>query len=147
MSLPTFLVSLAVMVQVVMTLVLVWYLGFIRVPMVTRGEVNVRDIALDRSKWPERERKISNALDNQFQLPVLFYIAAMAAVYMGADVVDVVLAWGFVTARIVHLAVHITDNHVIRRFWAYTVGLTILSIFWIVLIARFLVAALAFGLH
>lgn len=147
MDWPTLLVVLALLVQGGLILGLVWYLGFVRVPMITRGEVNVRDIALHRDKWPEREKKVSNALDNQFQLPVLFFVACFVATFQGATWYDALLAWAFVLARIIHLAVHISDNHVIRRFWAYTAGLGILSLFWIELTIRFVVAATAFGIR
>ena len=147
MSQPTFYVFLAVVVQVLLTLALVWYQGIIRVRMVSRGEVNVRDVALNPDKWPERERKVAHALADQFQLPILFYIVCMAAVSMGADLLDVVLAWGFVIARLIHLAVYVTDSNVVRRFWAYSIGLGVLTIFWLVLSFRFIIAALLFGMR
>ena len=54
------------------------YLGTIRVPLVLKGEVKMRDIAVDRGGWPEREHRVANAVDNQFQLPVLFYAGVPA---------------------------------------------------------------------
>ena len=65
----------AMLAQGALALGLVWYLGSIRIPMILRGEVSIRDIALSRQGWPEREKQVSNAVDNQFQLPLLFYVA------------------------------------------------------------------------
>jgi hypothetical protein len=135
----------AMLAQGALALGLLWYLGVIRVPMIMRGEVNIRDIALSREPWPEREKKVSNAFDNQFQLPLLFYVGCIVAVFLGPTWFHLVLAWGFVVTRYVHVAIHITDNHVIRRFWAYTTGLAVLTLFWLVLIVQLIVATTAFS--
>ncbi|MFY8030743.1 MAG: hypothetical protein ACOVO5_02825 [Devosia sp.] len=44
-------------------------------------------------------------------------------------------------SRYLHAAIHITDNNVIRRFWAYTVGLGILTVFWLVLVLQLMAVA------
>jgi hypothetical protein len=126
----------AMLAQGALALGLVWYLGVIRVPLIVNGEVKVRDVALSRDGWPERERKVSNAVDNQFQLPVLFFVACIVAVFLGPTWFDLVLAWAFVASRYAHAFIHVTDNHVIRRFWAYTVGLAILTLFWLLLLIQ-----------
>jgi hypothetical protein len=40
----------------------------------------------------------------------------------------------------VHAWVHVTDNHVIRRFGAYLAGLVVLCLFWLDLIVRLFLA-------
>lgn len=131
----------AMLAQGALALGLVWYLGSIRIPMILRGEVSIRDIALSRQGWPEREKQVSNAVDNQFQLPLLFYVACGLALALGPTWFNVVLAWAFVVSRYLHAAIHITDNNVIRRFWAYTVGLGILTVFWLVLVLQLMAVA------
>lgn len=135
----------AMLAQGALALGLLWYLGTIRVPMIMRGEVKIRDMALSREPWPEREKKVSNAFDNQFQLPVLFYVGCVVAVFVGPTWFDLVLAWAFVVTRYIHAVIHVTDNHVIRRFWAYTAGLAILTLFWLVLIVQLIVVSTAFS--
>lgn len=130
----------AILAQGALALGLLWHLGTVRIPMVMKGEVRIDDIALDRNGWPERERQASNAFDNQFQLPVLFYVGAALALYFGPGIIEVVLAWLFVVTRYVHAFVHITDNHVIRRFTAYFAGLLLLCIFWLDLVVRLVLA-------
>ena len=49
-----------------------------------RGEVKLRDIALGGDAWPARVRKISNAFQNQFELPVLFYLLVVLALVTNA---------------------------------------------------------------
>jgi len=135
----------AMLAQGALALGLLWYLGTIRVPMIMRGEVKIRDMALSREPWPEREKKVSNAFDNQFQLPVLFYVGCIVALFLGPTWFDLVLAWAFVVTRYAHAFIHVTDNHVIRRFWAYTAGLAILTLFWLVLIVQLIVVSTAFS--
>jgi len=130
----------AILAQGALALGLLWYLGSIRLPMIMKGEVRIEDIAVDRNGWPKRERQASNAFDNQFQLPVLFYAAALLALYFGPVLIEVVLAWLFVASRYVHAHVHITDNHVVRRFTAYFVGLLLLCLFWLDLVVRLFLA-------
>lgn len=130
----------AILAQGALALGLLWYLGTIRIPMVMKGEVRIDDIALERQGWPKREWQASNAFDNQFQLPVLFYVAAGLALYFGPTVFEVVLAWLFVVTRYVHAFVHVTDNHVIRRFAAYFAGLAVLCMFWLDLVVRLFLA-------
>ena len=135
----------AMLAQGVLALGLLWYLGSIRLPMVMRGDVNIRDIALSREPWPDREKKVSNAFDNQFQLPLLFYVGCLLAVFLGPAWFHLVLAWAFVVSRYVHAAIHITSNHVIHRFSVYSTGLAILSLYWLVLFVQLIVVSTAFS--
>ena len=130
----------AILAQGALALGLLWYLGTIRIPMVMKGEVRIDDIALERKGWPKREWQASNAFDNQFQLPVLFYVGAGLALYFGPTLFEVALVWLFVISRYLHAFVHITDNHVVRRFTAYFIGLVLLCAFWLDLVIRLLFA-------
>src|SRR4051812_37684315 len=122
-------------------LVLLAIMGRIRVPMVASGKMRIEAIALSREPWPAHEKRVSNAFDNQFQLPVLFYVACGLALYFGGTVFEAVLAVLFVLSRIVHAAVFAYNNDVGRRFVAYTIGATLLGIFWLDLAIRLLARA------
>lgn len=115
---------------------LVLRLGAIRLPLVFGGKVKMRDIALSREGWPDAEKKVSNAFDNQFQLPVLYAVAVFIAIQMGPGPVEVLLGWAFVVSRFVHAGIHITSNHILGRFWAYCTGLGLLWVLWIWLFTR-----------
>lgn len=136
MSLPILLILLALWTQGTLAFVILFVLGRRRLPLVARGEIKVRDIALDRSPWPETVQKASNAFDNQFQLPLIFAVGCGIAVYLGAGWPEAVLAWAFVISRIVHATIHITANNVYLRFSAYAVGLGILAVMWLVVLGR-----------
>jgi len=136
------LLILAMVLQVLLTLVLLVWMGFERVPRVARGEIAVKDIAVDRNAYPLRARLLSNSFDNQFQLPVLFYVAVLLTLWSGgAGWIEVMLAWLFVALRYVHAAIHVTTNRVYRRFAVYSAGLVVLALLWLWLVLRLVILA------
>tara|TARA_R100000365_G_C2695548_1_gene35852 strand:- start:143 stop:544 length:402 start_codon:yes stop_codon:yes gene_type:complete len=127
--------------QVLLTLALLIWMGKERVPRVMRGEIAVADIAVDRTAYPLKARLLSNSFDNQFQLPVLFFIGALLALGSGlVGWITLILAWLFVALRYVHAVIHVTTNRVHRRFAAYVAGLAVLALFWLWLTLRILLA-------
>lgn len=133
------LLILAMAAQAFMAIILVTWLGFERVPRVSRGEIRMADIAVDRTGYPLKARLLSNSFDNQFQLPVLFFVGALILLQLGlVGWFDVVLAWLFVALRIAHAAIHVTTNRVPRRFVLFSAGLAVLTLFWLWLVLRIL---------
>src|SRR5689334_15673456 len=126
-------------VMVALTFALLVWMGAVRVAAVRRGEVRVRDISLGQSNWPPRVQQISNCYHNQFQLPVLYYVLTILALFLRkADFLFVVMAWIFVLLRIVHAAIHVTSNHVGHRFQAFAAGAVVLLLMWVVFAVRIL---------
>jgi hypothetical protein len=103
---------------------------------VTRGEIRIRDVALSREPWPEHEKRVSQAFDNQFQLPVLFYAACGISLFFGSIWIEAILVWLFVLSRLVHAAIFASTNNVTQRFAAYTIGYGILLFLWGELLLR-----------
>ncbi|MEQ1900177.1 MAG: MAPEG family protein [Devosia sp.] len=126
----------AMLVQGAIALVLLWVLGAIRIPLVARGKVRIHDVALSREPWPEHEKRVSNAFDNQFQLPVLLYVACGNSLFFGSIWIEAVFAWLFVLSRLIHAGVFATTNNVVHRFSAYTFGYGVLIAFWVELLLR-----------
>ena len=136
-------VLLPLFVEVGLTFFLLFWMGTVRVGALRRREVAMRDIALGQPAWPEGPTRIANAFHNQLQLPLLFYVLVILALFTRkADTFFVVLAWMFVTARLVHAAIHVTSNDVQRRFFAFLVGAIILLIMWIIFALRIFFAGL-----
>jgi hypothetical protein len=133
----------ALLVQGAIALVLLWIMGTIRIPLVANKKIPIEDVALSREAWPAREKRVSNALDNQFQLPVLLYLAAVVVLYLGPTWFEALLAWIFVLTRIAHAVIFTTDNNVGRRFWAFTLGYAVLIVFWLDMFARLFLHALS----
>jgi len=133
-------ILLPLLAQVALTFVLLGMTGYSRVSSVRRGETKVRDIALGQLNWPEPVIKIGNSFNNQFQLPVLFYVVVILAfVLRAADLLLVTSSWVFVATRLVHAYIHITSNHVSRRFYAFAAGFAVLVVMWIIVAMRILI--------
>lgn len=142
MPLSAKLLFLAIAAQVFLTMAILVLMGRERVPRVISGEIPMNEIAVERSAYPLKARVLSNNFDNQFQLPTLFYVAALLALFASATSwVEVVLAWVFVGLRYVHAVIHVTTNNVLHRFGAYTAGLVVLALLWIWLVLRLVVLA------
>ncbi len=132
-------ILLPLFVQVALTLVMLGLTAYSRLASVRRGETKLKDIALRQSNWPEQATKYGNSYENQFQLPVLFYVGVISAYVLGkADLVLVILSWLFVATRLCHAYIHTTSNHVGRRFNAFAAGFAVLVVMWIILGMRIL---------
>jgi hypothetical protein len=126
------MVLLPVFVQVALTFATLFWMASARTGSVKSGETKIRDIALGQSAWPTRPQQISNNYTSQFQIPLLFYVVVILALFTRtADLVFVVLSWLFVLARIAHTYVHTTSNHVPTRFNVFAVGVFVLLAMWI----------------
>jgi hypothetical protein len=127
-------------VLVALTFALLVWMGAVRIAAVRRGEVRIKEISLGQSAWPPRVQQISNCFHNQFQLPMLFYVLTILALFLRkADLLFVLMAWVFVVLRILHAWVHVTSNHVGRRFQAFAAGAVVLLLMWLVFAVRILV--------
>lgn len=130
-----------VFVQVLLTFVLLFWTARVRVAAVRRGEVHPRDVALREPRWGKRATQIANAYQNQLELPVLFYVLTILALALKrADLLFVVMAWAFVILRVVHVIIHVTNNHLRQRFAAFAAGVFVLALMWVIFVVRILVA-------
>lgn len=138
---PIGIVLLPLFVEIVLTFALLFWLAPLRRGGFKSGVVRESDIALGQKAWPQRTQQIANSFDNQFQLPVLFYVLTILSIVTHhADLVFVVLAWIFVLSRIAHAYVHTTSNRVLVRGGIYGVGAFTLAIAWVIFIVRILLS-------
>ncbi|MFO1033799.1 MAG: MAPEG family protein [Hyphomicrobiales bacterium] len=129
MTLKLFLA--AVIAQFIMTAGLGAATAWLRVNAARRGQVKLKDVALDNDAWPSRVRQITNAFNNQFEVPLVFLgFASLAVATQTVDTVMVVLAWLFVASRVVHMLIHTGGNNVLHRFLAFITGFTFLVLLW-----------------
>ena len=139
MSLSTVLAP--VFVQVALTFALLTWLGALRVRSLRAGAVQARDVALGQPNWPPRVTQIGNAFRNQLELPVLFYLVIVLALFSAhATVGLVVLSWLFVASRLLHALIHVTTNNLQRRFFTYLAGLIVLIALWLLFLVEVLVS-------
>jgi hypothetical protein len=126
------MVLLPVFVQVALTFAVLFWMASVRTRSVAKGETKVRDIALGQQNWPDAPTKVANNYHSQFQLPLLFYVVVLIAIFTRtADLIFVVLSWVFVISRVAHTYIHTTSNHVPTRFKAFAVGVFTLLIMWV----------------
>jgi hypothetical protein len=130
MSLAT--VFAPVFVQVALTFALLFWAGSVRVNAVRSGAVKMREVALRQPNWPARAMQITNAYQNQLELPVLFYLLVTIAFFTAHMTATlVVLSWLFVLSRLLHALIHVTTNEVRRRFFVFAAGAMILLLMWV----------------
>lgn len=133
------MILLPLFVQVLLTLCLVFLTAFRRRKALWSGETRWQDIALREPNWPADATRAAYSFSNQFEIPVLFYVLTiLALITKQADLLFVLLAWVFVTLRILQAFVHITNNHVPTRGAFFAGSVIVLCIMWGVYIFRIL---------
>lgn len=71
---------------------------------------------------------------NLFEMPVLFYVALLAAFATSStNGVLIALAWLYVACRVAHSIIHCGYNRVMHRFYAFASSCIVLLALWIVL--------------
>ena len=135
MTLPMILAPLFVLV--LMTFVIGAILAAMRVPPLTRGEVRPETVSLRQPNWPPRALQVGYSFQNQFEMPVLFYVLTILAIISKhADFLFVVMAWIFVLTRLAHAYVHCTSNDLRARGALFGIGALVLAIMWLIFMVR-----------
>ncbi|MEA2903541.1 MAG: hypothetical protein QOI12_928 [Alphaproteobacteria bacterium] len=132
-------VLLPLFVQVLLTFALGFWAAGVRISAVRRGDVHPRDIALREPNWPPHVMQVVNAYQNQFELPVLFYVLTiLSSITRHADLLFVLLAWVFVVLRMLHAYVHVTSNNLRQRAVLFLSGALVLAVMWAIFALRIL---------
>lgn len=130
---------LPALTQVALTAVLACLTAAGRWGAAAKREVRVGDIALGQKAWPPQVQKLSNAFNNQWETPTLFFAGLGFAMIAGqGGPVLVGLAWFYVATRIVHAFIYATSNYIPHRFAVFVTGFSALIAFWVVLAVRVL---------
>lgn len=94
-------------------------------------------VGMEELKGEEGYRKIadtdaiSDNFENQFEVPVLFYLVLVLLMIFGKSTPGIVTAsWVFVGSRVAHSLVHCTFNSVYARFACYFAGCATLAWIW-----------------
>ena len=121
-----------VFVLVLLSFILLFAMGQVRLGALKARQVRMSDIALGQKAWPDRATQLSNAFSNQFEIPMLFYaLVAIALPLRQMDLVMVLLAWVFVVTRYLHAGVYSTSNNLTQRFSLFFAGVLVLLAMWI----------------
>ena len=104
----------------------------LRFAEMARRKIDPQSIALSAQKDAGlSDTRGADNFNNQFQLPVLFYVAVLVAHATGqGGGLFVQLTWAFVALRLVHALIQWTYNRVVHRFAAYALGALVLWWMW-----------------
>ena len=132
-------VLLPLFVEVILTFVLLLWMGALRGGDFRTGAVRPADVALREARWPQRTTQAAYSFSNQFELPVLFYVLTILAwVTRHAGYAFVILAWIFVICRVLQAYVHVTSNAYRWRSSFYSIGALVLMVMWAIYIVEVL---------
>jgi len=94
------------------------------------GQVNP-DSPINNKAWSLPVILTSNALENQFQFPVVFYVLCLILVQLDSvTAFSLVLSWLFVVSRWLHALIHVTSNVISLRMVSFLIGMiTLLLLF------------------
>lgn len=116
---------------------LTFIIGFLTVKVrfasVKKGDVKAKYFKLMAGQdVPEIITKTSRNFNNQFEVPVLFYVVCTLYISLGIEsVVAVCFAWLFVALRFIHSYIHITYNHILHRMSVFVAAFLCVIVMWI----------------
>lgn len=123
-----------VVAMVALTCIVQFSLMKARVDAIKRARVNPQAIAGSEGfdRIMQGTENISDHFENLFEMPVLFYIAAIAiAALQLSDSFYVIAAWAFVVGRVAQAIIHCTYNKIMHRFYAYFFSSMIVWLIWV----------------
>jgi hypothetical protein len=127
------LLVLTVLAEVLLISVIMVIMGRRRFSAARNKEISLGAFrTMDLAGANEGVITASRNFDNQFQMPMLFMFGVLFVLHFQlADLVFVLLGALYVALRLLHSVVHITSNHVRRRFNLFLVSCVVLWAFWI----------------
>jgi len=81
--------------------------------------------------------KITNNVNNLFEVPPIFYVAATLVIVLNIESDSMLFnAWGFVITRYIHSLVHVTINNYLMRGSIFTVSIFFLAALWVEILLK-----------
>jgi hypothetical protein len=122
--------------MVLLTVVILAGLFRSRVQAVKDGQVSAAFFRTYQGEVePELSAKLSRQFNNLFEAPVLFYVACLAAMVTHQVTLPfLLLAWGYVIARVLHAYIHVGGNRLGKRIKAYMLSWLVLLLMWVYLV-------------
>lgn len=118
---------------ILLTMIMQFSLMRARITAIKKARVRAQAIA-ESAKFDEIMRgteNISDHFENLFEIPVLFYVAALTIFILQiTDPIYLVAAWAFVGLRYAHSYIHCTYNNIMHRFFAYFLSSMIVWAIW-----------------
>jgi len=104
-----------------------------RILSVKNKEVRAKYYKLmEGQEVPEFITKTGRNFNNQFEVPLLFYVAAVTHLVLQTNSqFALVCAWAFVISRFIHSYIHITYNHILHRMLTFFFGFFFVLLMWV----------------
>jgi len=135
----TELLLIALLVQAWLMILLLFALGGSRFATASSGKA--KRGADGNLIFPERVEWLSACVNNQFQVPLLFFAAALLAMQLNmVSTLFAILAIIFVVFRVIHAAIFVTTNHIMSRFGTFLISALAVLGMWALLTMRILAA-------
>lgn len=124
---------LAVLIQVLLTLVVMIIMGRRRFAAAKNKQIEMSAFkTMSLESAPEPVIAAGRNFLTQFELPVLFYVAALMCLQLNlTGWFTVACASLFVISRIIHSVIHLGQNDVLKRYKSFVVGAVVLLVWWI----------------
>ncbi|WFR95885.1 MAPEG family protein [Rhizobium tumorigenes] len=117
--------------QTVLVFILYGLLSLRRSAAMKSGRAKMEQFRENRDE-PAESLVVRNAIANQFELPVLFYVVSVVLFMTQADNLPAVaLAWFFVAMRYGHAYVHVTSNNLRYRGPLFALSFLALVGLWV----------------
>ena len=130
---------LAMLAQVLLTMVVYVALARAKGRALRAGQVDRVRARLHADAWPDEVIQINNNIDNQFQVPVLFYVVCfILAATNATGLLVLALAWLFVATRVAHAWIHTHSNYVPIRRNVFMAGCVIVTALWVLAVVHVL---------
>lgn len=125
-------------VMVLLTFVIALMTVAARLSSVKKGDIKAKYFKLmEGQEVPEVIVKTTRNFNNQFEVPVLFYVVCTLYISLNIESsVAIVLAWAFVSLRCVHSYVHLTYNNVLHRMSVFFLGFLCVIGLWVNLLVQ-----------
>lgn len=118
--------------MVAFTFLLLLFGFLMRYRAVSRGEVSIGYFRLVSGDAPRYLQQATRHYSNLFEMPVLFYVAALIYLLHPIEAAWVApLAWAYVVFRVLHALIHLTYNNVIHRMLVFQISNLALIALWI----------------
>lgn len=103
-----------------------------RVKAVRNKQVHVKAFRVMDGDFPESVVRTTRLYNNQFELPVLFFVAGTLYIALGqSHALGTTLAWAFVVSRVIHAGIQLVYNNVFHRMLAFWAGVIIVLAMWV----------------
>lgn len=126
--------------QMALTFAIYSVMSMRRMDSIRDGKAKAADFRIPTVE-PEASATVARNLINQFELPVLFYMACMMLFVLGAaGSFTVLVAWLFALSRMAHAYVHVTTNRLRLRRPLFMAGFVFTFVLWALIAARLIAA-------